>query len=491
MSFPDINNIDDLISAINEYFTSPRRPPLKGEEANFVLLKLLSLVVQYTDDQITALKGGAPEAYDTLMEIAEKLADDDGEIADLLTLINSKADVSDLDAKVDKAEGYGLSKNDYSDVDKALVDTISSKQDALSFDEEPQSGSNNSVKSGGIWAFVNNKVDDIQDQIDSIELNTDAVDELPGATNKYFTESRVLSSILTGVSFVVSTAIVATDSLLQALGKLQAQITTLNGSLSSHIADHTNPHQVTLEQVRTQNNQLAGDIDANNNHIINLADATDRKHALTKGQFDDAFNAAGRNKGGIDCSGNPNYPASNSGDRWEVTVAGKIGGASGVSVDIYDEIVCKTTSAGGNHATVGTNFYIVQGNISRATETTTGYSQIATNAQAVAMTNDDAFLTPLKGAALVDQKRKTVNYQINPVSLNEVSVLMENAGQVNSVLISGASAVKLKIGIAGTYPVGTQTYPFSYAAGDRVFITYNYTDLANATCNVKLKCQDN
>ena len=169
MSFPDINNIDDLISAINEYFTSPRRPPLKGEEANFVLLKLLSLVVQYTDDQITALKGGAPEAYDTLMEIAEKLADDDGEIADLLTLINSKADVSDLDAKVDKAEGYGLSKNDYSDVDKALVDTISSKQDALSFDEEPQSGSNNSVKSGGIWAFVNNKVDDIQDQIDSIK----------------------------------------------------------------------------------------------------------------------------------------------------------------------------------------------------------------------------------------------------------------------------------------------------------------------------------
>ena len=109
----------------------------------------------------------------------------------------------------------------------------------------------------------------------------------------------------------------------------------------------------------------------------------------------------------------------------------------------------------------------------------------------VAVFNDDAFLTPLKGAALVDQKRKTVNYQINPVSLNEVSVLMENAGQVNSVLISGASAVKLKIGIAGTYPVGTQTYPFSYAAGDRVFITYNYTDLANATCNVKLKCQDN
>jgi len=55
--------------------------------------------------------------------------------------------------------------------------------------------------------------------------NTDALSE--GSTNKYFTESRVLATVLTGISFVTSTAIVATDTILQAFGKLQAQITFL------------------------------------------------------------------------------------------------------------------------------------------------------------------------------------------------------------------------------------------------------------------------
>jgi hypothetical protein len=323
--------------------------------------------------------------------------------------------------------------------------------------------------------------------------NTDEVTELPGAGNKYFTESRVLNSILSGVSFVISSAITASDSILQALGKLQAQI-YLKANLSDlniHISDQNNPHQVSLEQARTKNNILGGNINANNSTITNLRDATDRKEPLTKGQFDDVFNSVGRNRGALDCSSNPNYPASNSSDRWEVTVSGKIGGVSGIAVDVYDEIVCKTTSVAGNQATVGTNFYIVQGNLTRATETTTGFSQIATNIQAVAMTSDDTFLTPLKGAALVDQKKKIVNYQVFQVSVNEGMILMENSGQINSVLQSGCFGLKLKIGPAGIYPSGTQTYPFSYNALDVVYFTYNYTNLADARCVIKLKCQDN
>jgi len=54
---------------------------------------------------------------------------------------------------------------------------------------------------------------------------TDAVPE--GATNKYFTVARVLTSVLTGIGFGTSTAITATDTILQAFGKLQAQITGL------------------------------------------------------------------------------------------------------------------------------------------------------------------------------------------------------------------------------------------------------------------------
>ena len=126
-----------------------------------------------------------------------------------------------------------------------------------------------------------------------------------------------------------------------------------------------------------------------------------------------------------------------------------------------------------------------------ATENSPGLVELATIAEALARTDDARAMTALKTIGLILDEKKKVSYQINPVSLNEVSVLMENAGQVNSVLIAGAGSVKLKIGIAGTYPAGVQTYPFPYAAGDRVFITYNYTDLNNASCNIKLKCQDN
>ena len=54
---------------------------------------------------------------------------------------------------------------------------------------------------------------------------TDALAE--GSTNKYFTAARVIASVLTGIGFSSVTAVTATDTILAALGKLQAQITGL------------------------------------------------------------------------------------------------------------------------------------------------------------------------------------------------------------------------------------------------------------------------
>ncbi|WP_435036842.1 tail fiber domain-containing protein [Pseudomonas neuropathica] len=64
----------------------------------------------------------------------------------------------------------------------------------------------------------------------SVTLDSDVVPE--GATNKYFTGSRVLQSVLTGLSTASSAVIAATDTVLAAMGKLQAQITAraLKGS---------------------------------------------------------------------------------------------------------------------------------------------------------------------------------------------------------------------------------------------------------------------
>lgn len=69
-------------------------------------------------------------------------------------------------------------------------------------------------------------------------------------------------------------------------------------------------------------------------------------------------------KGTIDCSGNPNYPAADAGWDYVVSVAGKIGGASGVSVDVGDMLLCKVdSSASGDQATVGANWNIIEKNI--------------------------------------------------------------------------------------------------------------------------------
>jgi hypothetical protein len=72
-------------------------------------------------------------------------------------------------------------------------------------------------------------------------------------------------------------------------------------------------------------------------------------------------------KGATDCSGNPNYPAADRGHTYRVSVAGKIGGASGVNVEVGDLFMCLTdgTSSGAQGA-VGSNWTVIQTNIDGA-----------------------------------------------------------------------------------------------------------------------------
>jgi hypothetical protein len=61
--------------------------------------------------------------------------------------------------------------------------------------------------------------------------STDSVTE--GSVNLYFTTSRVLATVLAGLSTATSAVITGADSVLAAFGKLQAQITTILGSISN------------------------------------------------------------------------------------------------------------------------------------------------------------------------------------------------------------------------------------------------------------------
>lgn len=72
-------------------------------------------------------------------------------------------------------------------------------------------------------------------------------------------------------------------------------------------------------------------------------------------------------KGIINASSNPNYPAADTGHSYKISVAGKIGGASGVNVEIGDMIICTVDgSAAGTQAAVGANWTIVQTNLDGA-----------------------------------------------------------------------------------------------------------------------------
>lgn len=55
--------------------------------------------------------------------------------------------------------------------------------------------------------------------------NTDQLPE--GSTNLYFTQNRVLTTLLNGIDFLSATAITAGDNIVKAFGKLQAQIDKL------------------------------------------------------------------------------------------------------------------------------------------------------------------------------------------------------------------------------------------------------------------------
>ena len=80
-------------------------------------------------------------------------------------------------------------------------------------------------------------------------------------------------------------------------------------------------------------------------------------------------------KGAIDCSTNPDSPAADRGWTYKISVAGKIGGSSGPTVEVNDTIICSMDSTvAGIHADVGSNWVILQTNIVDSSILVTGPS---------------------------------------------------------------------------------------------------------------------
>ena len=165
--------------------------------------------------------------------------------------------------------------------------------------------------------------------------------------------------------------------------------------------------------------------------------------------------------GAIDCSANPNYPAAAKGDYYKISVAGKIGGASGTSVSAGDAIVCNNAASAGDEASVGTSWDKIQANVEQATTSALGLVQLASAAEAEAKSDGNKAVVPSALANFAKKKvftatgddtttgfpvthnfgTRNVMVQVREVSSPYAEVLVDNeATTTNSVTVKFAVA---------------------------------------------------
>ena len=203
---------------------------------------------------------------------------------------------------------------------------------------------------------------------------------------------------------------------------------------------------------------------------------TNATDAATK-QYVDNLAAAGlRIVGTIDASTNPNYPAATNGEAYHVSVAGKIGGASGIDVEIGDLVTAVADNAGGTQASVGSDWIIMQTNIDQATTTVRGAIRIATSAEVAAGTSVDTAVTPVTLAEAIAAlgSSETQDALIGDGVATSISVShtldSENVQvSVYDVATGEICMTDVTSNVAGTVVIGT-TLPLALNAA-RVVIT--------------------
>lgn len=127
----------------------------------------------------------------------------------------------------------------------------------------------------------------------------------------------------------------------------------------------------------------AVDTDWGGFRITNLGAPQAGSDACTRTYADGLITSVYKGMGDLDCSANPNYPnATAAYQAWTISAAGKVGGASGLNVDIGDLVVAKSINAGGTQAAVGTSWFIVEHNLVGGLLSSNNLSDLASAATA-------------------------------------------------------------------------------------------------------------
>lgn len=161
-------------------------------------------------------------------------------------------------------------------------------------------------------------------------------------------------------------------------------------------------------------------------------------------------------KGSTDCSANPNYAAALKGDSYLVTLAGKIGGGSGKSVDVGDLIVAIADNAGGAEASVGTSWTVLEHNLAGVAlltgATFTGTVSVPDDAYDATAWNGST-VVPTKNAVR-DKIEALVSGAISTASTTEVLTGTDTTKAITADALAALWEQGSDVASAGTLSVG-------------------------------------
>jgi hypothetical protein len=223
------------------------------------------------------------------------------------------------------------------------------------------------------WVWLGNATW-IADEIGFTPTGNIAATDVSGALAELDTEKQPLAANLTAIGALVSAA----DKLPYFTGSGTAAVTTFTAAGRALIDDADAAAQritLGLGTVAT----LASDTDTT---LAANSDARVATQKATKAYVDAAVTGLLDFKGSTDCSANPNYPAALKGDAYVVSVAGKIGGAAGLSVDVGDVYLAIADNAGGTQAAVGASWDTLEHNLVGALLSANNLSDLANAATA-------------------------------------------------------------------------------------------------------------